>query len=409
MEKSISGEHLKKLELNALLEITTAISQNVSKEDLFKIFKFTLKGNHLIQKVALFLKEENNQWYCATSFGVKLDLEKITKEILESIPKMVHEPRGKYDLLFEDFDVVMPVYHKDQIFAYVFVDGDEAFGEDVRNERFDFIQTLSNIILYALENKKMFVKQLEQQALNKELEIASKVQSQLIPSRYPTYKNVKFSSKYIPHSKIGGDYYDLIAKTKTQFYACIADVSGKGVPAAIFMSNFQASLRVLIETDQDLSTIVQKLNKYIVKNTGGEYFITFFIALIDIENKTIEYINSGHNHPYLLNQNTNEVMVLDKGSTFLGAFDKLPSIVSEKLSIENSLLLLYTDGLSETNNTENEEYGEERIKNCIIKHSESEIDVLTQSLINELDTFRTSAPYKDDITIFGISLSFENQ
>lgn len=87
MEKSISGEHLKKLELNALLEITTAISQNVSKEDLFKIFKFTLKGNHLIQKVALFLKEENNQWYCATSFGVKLDLEKITKEILESIPK----------------------------------------------------------------------------------------------------------------------------------------------------------------------------------------------------------------------------------------------------------------------------------------------------------------------------------
>lgn len=405
MARLISSESLKKLELNALLEITTAISQNVSKADLFKIFKFTLKGNHLIQKVALFIKTDDQEWNCVSHFGVNLDFPNITKEILNSIPKTVHEPRGLYNGLFEDFDVVLPVYHKERVLAFVFVDGDEAFGEELRNERFDFIQTLSNIILYALENKNLISKQLEQQALKKELEIASKVQSQLVPSKFPKIKNTQFYSTYIPHSKIGGDYYDLVICDKNSFYVCVADVSGKGVPAAIFMSNFQASLRVLLELNYSLEETVRKLNKHIVKNTGGDFFITFFLAKIDFKSSEIQYINAGHNHPIFLDKKTKDVKYLTDGSTFLGAFDDLPSVRTGTLNFDDSLLVLYTDGLTETYNEKNEEFSIEKVEEIVVANLDQSLERVHAELIKSLDTHRNKINYIDDITIFSISLN----
>jgi phosphoserine phosphatase RsbU/P len=403
MEQIISGEYLKKLELNALLEITTAISKNVSKEDLYKIFKFTLRGNHLIKKVALFVKEENN-WECACHFGAKIDFSKVSSELLESIPKTVHEPRGKYNMAFEDFDVVLPVYHKDNVLALVFVDGDEAFGEDLKSERFDFIQTLSNVLLYAVENKRLFSKQLEQQALKKELEIASRVQAQLIPKKFPKIKGCEFYSTYIPHSKIGGDYYDLVEVDPNTFYVCIADVSGKGVPAAIFMSNFQASLRILLSTSTDLVETVKKLNRHIIKNTGGDYFITFFIAKIDLANKEIEYINAGHNQPLMIHKNSNSFKYLSEGCTFLGAFDELPKIKSNNISFEESILLLYTDGLTETFNENYEEFSLAKIEQALETHRDKTLEEIHKLLIAELDLHKGSKSYSDDITIFSVSL-----
>ena len=404
MTPLIGAEYLKKLELNALLEITTAISQNVSKEDLYKIFKFTLKGNHLIKKVALFVKENDN-WECATHFGGHIDFSKVNNELLESIPKHVHEPRGKYSLIFEDFDVVLPVYHKDNVLAYVFVDGDETFGEELRNERFDFIQTLSNVLLYAVENKRLFAKQLEQQALKKELEIASKVQSQLVPKHFPNIRQSQFYSTYIPHSTVGGDYYDLIVADEDTYYICVADVSGKGIPAAIFMSNFQASLRILLSSSTSLEDTVKQLNRHIIKNTQGDHFITFFVAKIDLRNKEIEYINAGHNHPILVDKNTLEINYLSEGCTFLGAFDELPKVKSNTIQLKNSVILLYTDGDTETFNENYEEFSVAKIEEVIKDNIEKPLSNMHKDLIDQLNIHRGTKPYSDDITMFSVSLS----
>ena len=404
MTPLIGAEYLKKLELNALLEITTAISKNVSKEDLYKIFKFTLKGNHLIKKVALFVKENNN-WECATHFGGNIDFSKVDNALLESIPKHVHEPRGKYSLIFEDFDVVLPVYHKDNVFAYVFVDGDETFGEELRNERFDFIQTLSNVLLYAVENKRLFAKQLEQQALKKELEIASKVQSQLVPKHFPPIARSKFFSTYIPHSTVGGDYYDLIVHDEHTYYICVADVSGKGIPAAIFMSNFQASLRILLASSTSLQETVKQLNRHIVKNTQGDHFITFFVAKIDLLRNEIEFINAGHNPPIYVDTNSFEVEYLNEGCTFLGAFEELPKINSKTIALKEAVLLLYTDGVTETFNDNYEEFSLTGIEQVIMNHLKDPLEDMHIELIKALDQHRGTKPYTDDITVFSVSFT----
>jgi sigma-B regulation protein RsbU (phosphoserine phosphatase) len=157
-------------------------------------------------------------------------------------------------------------------------------------------------------------------------------------------------ASYLPALMVGGDYYDYVELDKDNFLICIADVSGKGVSAALLMSNFQASLRTLARQTQDLKQIVRELNINIKSSAKGERFITFFGAIFNTLSHKIRYINAGHNPPVLL-FNTGAMHVLEKGTTVLGAFDELPFIEEEEMSISpETLLFAYTDGLTETSN-----------------------------------------------------------
>ena len=134
-----------------------------------------------------------------------------------------------------------------------------------------FIQALSNIIIVAIENKKLANKQLAQEAFRKELEIASDVQQFLFPESLPNTDILKVEASYLPHDIVGGDYYDYIPINKNQFLICIADVSGKGIAAALMMSNFQASLRTLcFSQTPNLTDIIEALNFQVLENTKGE-------------------------------------------------------------------------------------------------------------------------------------------
>jgi sigma-B regulation protein RsbU (phosphoserine phosphatase) len=176
---------------------------------------------------------------------------------------------------FTVFDLIIPVTHKATTLALVFVGGLEK--DDYQNEDgIKFIQALSNIIIVAIENKKLVRKQLVQESFRKELEIASDVQQFLFPSTLPYADGLKIEASYLPHDMVGGDYYDYIPINKNQFLICVADVSGKGIPAALMMSNFQASLRTLLRQTPNLTDIIEALNFQVLENTKGEKFITFF-------------------------------------------------------------------------------------------------------------------------------------
>jgi len=146
-----------------------------------------------------------------------------------------------------------------------------------------FIQTISNIIIVAIENIRLHKESLRQEALKKELELAAKMQQMLIPDNrhMPRNPEIVVNGFYFPHYEVGGDYYDCIKLSDTKTGFCIADVSGKGMSAAILMSNFQASFRALFTADTDLEQLIHKLNSIVVLNAAGERFITFFVARYD--------------------------------------------------------------------------------------------------------------------------------
>ncbi len=392
---------IKELELNALLEITQAINSNLPEESLYKIYNFMLRSNLNIKKMALFVLDD--EWNCKASFGTDhhFHKSKLLPE-LKTIQDITHlKEFQKCD--FTEFDIVIPVTHKGDTLALVFVGG-----LDKNDPRYDntehgirFIQALSNIIIVAIENKKLARKQLEQEAFRKELEIASDVQQFLFPEKLPYTDILKVEASYLPHDRVGGDYYDFIPINKNQFLICVADVSGKGIPAALMMSNFQAVLRTLLRQTPNLTDIIEALNYQVLENTKGEKFITFFAGIYDLTVKTMVYVNSGHNPPILWDKK-NGIRLLEDGSTVLGAMHPLPFLNEGFITdLDEFLLFCYTDGLTETINEKDEEFGMDRLMEYFSDNTNNSKDlrVIHQDLIVALDRFKGKNGYHDDITI----------
>lgn len=401
--------HQKELELNAILEITNAINNNATEESLYMMYKFTLRGNLHIEKLALYVLDD--QWNCKVNFGtiesfhrIRLETDALaqTKDI-QQVSDLQFEQKA-----YEEFDIVFPVFHKDKELAYVFLNLHQVNPESGKAENIDirFVQALSNIILVAIENKKLVRKQLKQEAFKKELEIARSVQSLLFPKKLPYDDQLQIKTTYFPHDQIGGDYYDYIPLNKNKFIVCIADVSGKGIPAALLMSNFQASLRTLVRQTDNLKQIVEELNYQIYENSRGEHFITLFIALFDKSRHTLTYINAGHNPAFLFDYRGNLTNLLDNGTTVLGIFHPLPFLNETTLSnMRNFLLFNYTDGITEVQNPDNEQFGLERLTNFLKSGKQKELNELHGNLISKINHFKKDRKFVDDITLLSCKVN----
>ena len=388
----------KELELNALLEITQAINNNVPEDSLYKIYHFTLRGNLNIKKLALYVYDEG--WFCRVNFGTKNNFVKLTLDERFRMIKNVHrlsEFDGECE--FHEFNCVIPVAHRSETLAVVLLGGNERLDDLEHDDSIRFIQALTNIIVVATENKKLERRRLEQEAFRKELEIASDVQQFLFPEKLPNTERLKLEASYLPHDLVGGDYYDYVPINKNQFLICVADVSGKGVAAALMMSNFQASLRTLLRQTPNLREIVEALNYQVMDSTKGEKFITFFGAIYDISLKTLVYVNAGHNPPILWTRKEG-IRLLEEGSTVLGAMDPLPFLNEGFVTdLDDFLLFCYTDGLTETVSEEEKEFGIQSLIDYLQSNHHKALTTIHQDVILALDAFKGRRGYRDDITM----------
>lgn len=390
----------KELELKALLEITQAINENQSEVVLANIFKFTCLVHLNIKSMVLYVAKEG-AFEKMISHGVKSEVPLLipAKDINDeksSGQLRIELPDG---YSFQELETYLPVYHKDKMLAILFLRRKEPNQElDL-----DFTQALTNILVVALENKRFARKQLQQEILNREIAIASQVQQMLFPAELPDTKKLKAKVTYFPHSMVGGDYYDLIQRSKDEVFFCIADVSGKGFAAALLMSNFQATLRTLLRSDADLKMIVNQLNFTLYENTKGERFITFFLGYYNYKTKKLQYVNAGHNAPILCWENQNRQELLQAGTTILGAFDELPFLeIGERKNLESFTIHLYTDGLTEAINKEEEEYGESRLEDFVKNHLCMDPEDFHREFFKEMRAFSDEVPLRDDLTLLSL-------
>jgi sigma-B regulation protein RsbU (phosphoserine phosphatase) len=394
----------KELELNALLEITQAINSNLPEDSLYKIFNFTLRSNLNLRKMTLFVLDEI--WNCKVQFGTTKNYAKTRLDDRVKLVKNIHRMSEFENCDFDEFDMVIPVAHKTETLALVFIGKlDDSLSDHEHAESLKFIQALSNIIIVAIENKKLARKQLEQEAFRKELEIASDVQQFLFPKKLPNTDRLRVEASYLPHDRVGGDYYDYVPLNKNQFLICVADVSGKGIPAALMMSNFQASLRTLLRQTPNLTEIVEALNYQVLENTKGEKFITFFGAMYDLTLQTMVYVNAGHNPPILYTPDKG-IRMLEEGCTVLGAMHPLPFMREGFVTdLKDFTLFAYTDGLTETTNDEGQEFGVAPLVTYFEKNSNKDLKVIHQDIIVALDGFKGRNSYRDDITMLTCRVS----
>ena len=392
LEKELS---LKELQIKSLLTITQAINDNIAATGLYSMYQNFLSWDMGIDTMALFIKDVNLEWECVSQINFKRgSYKKIVDELLKF--DRLHTVKEEDSEVLRDFDIIIPVYHKKEPIAYSIIGGIKT-REDLYN-KIQFITTITNIIAVAIENKRLFNRKLEQERLNKEIELARDVQKMLIPESLPKYEHYQLSSIYKPHSNIGGDYLDYIEFNEHKFAFCIADISGKGVPAALLMANFQAMVQSLIFQYRDLETFVFALNQAVYRITKSDKFITFFIAQVDMKKKTLTYVNAGHYPPLLVSGK--KVRKLDSGCTVIGAFEKLPEIKEETISLEaDSLILSFTDGLADLRNQDGEFFEDEKIESFALEHASKDVESFNEELLKEIDGFKGNTMYVDDIAI----------
>lgn len=392
------SNNIKDVKLKSLLEMTKAINNNVTTAQLLDIYQDILENRLNVGKLVLF--SFTNEWTCILKYGVGSDYNHIDFEPELLDIKEIETISYSQGNLSKKFEIVIPVFHKDTPLAFVLLGDIDEKKLQISSaiKHLPFIQTLTNVMIVAIENKKLYKNSIQKAAIQKELELAQSMQKMLFPDALPKIEEVEIDALYLPHQQVGGDYYDLIWINEVEFVFCLADVSGKGVAAALLMSNLQAALRVLLKYTQNLAEIVIDINELIYNNAKTEKFISLFIAKYNIGTRKLSYINAGHNAPILMNNN--QPVLLNKGTTLLGVFNPLPSLDTESiLVLPQSLLFAYTDGLTETVNSNDETLTEDEIKNILQKNKKSNASFINKAIMYYLEEFKSEMPFIDDIAL----------
>lgn len=381
----------KEMQMSFLLHITQAINTNEPAEQLFKMYVEYMEYDLDIEKMLFFVKHEGN-WVNVSSSGSTGNHPIIMDD--ELIRAYQYMQEIEYDAgIFQGYNLIVPVWHKDHPIALAVIKH-----HDFDQTRKEFIMTITNVIGVAIENKRLFNRQIEQERYRKEIELASEVQNMLIPGKLPRTDHLEVASIYKPQLNVGGDYYDFIQLKNGNYIFCVADISGKGVGAALLMSNFQATLHAALENYTDLKTLIIKLNRLLVKITMSERIITLFIADYRPDTSEIYYVNAGHTTPFMVMNN--QCIRLSEGCTLLGAFDEIEQIeVGHKKIKDHALLMAYTDGLTDLLNDEGTYFDEAYIEKFLFAHGTETAENLNKKLLEQLDTFKGSQDYPDDIAI----------
>lgn len=401
MANKPSRHKISTFKLNALLDITLAINDNVSIDELTRRFEKLLTDDLNIGKVMVI--KQGERWECLLNsnfnqdFFQTIDIEKDLLPFTE-----ISFVTTELERFSERVDIVMPVSHKDEPIAYVLIGDIEEEGEGMSPiiKHLRYVQTLTNIIIVAIENKRLFRESLRQEALKREMELASKMQNMLIPKdeQLPKNEHLEMIAFYHPHFEIGGDYYDVIKLNDHEIGFCIADVSGKGISAAILMSNFQANLQALFSEEISMENLLVKLNRRVMDSAKGEKFITLFIARYNFDTRELSYVNAGHNPPIMYNTETGETTQLTNGSVGMGMLDELPFIEVQSVSMEHhSKLLCFTDGLVEVINDAGVEFGTDKLE--VELQNKDSMKANMDTIIKKQGILEGSASIFDDISI----------
>jgi sigma-B regulation protein RsbU (phosphoserine phosphatase) len=228
-----------------------------------------------------------------------------------------------------------------------------------------------------------------------EIEEAVATQRGLLP-RLPEVPGCRIAVTWQPAQAVGGDYLDLLDTGDGRLAFAIGDVIGKGVPAALLMSNLQAAIRLLASEMLPPSQVTARANRLVARNLGNGKFITFFYGLLDPANWRLTYTNAGHNAPILLKAN-GEVHRLDEGGMVLGVFANGSYSQAEIEVGPGDRLLLFTDGVSEAENTSGECFGEERLVDLLRKNAHREADAIRETILHAVTQF-CGGQFQDDLT-----------
>ncbi|MBL7135128.1 MAG: SpoIIE family protein phosphatase [Candidatus Marinimicrobia bacterium] len=249
-----------------------------------------------------------------------------------------------------------------------------------------------------IENARLYEEEQILLRMEEELKVAYEIQINLLPKENPQIAGYDIAGKSIPAKEVGGDYYDFIRIDDHHLAICLGDISGKGMPAAMLMANLQATLRGQTLFSTSCKDCLQRSNKLLFQSTDVQKFATLFYGILNTQKNELYYSNAGHDYPFLFSGDK-EPRRLETGGTVLGFLENF--IFKEQVIpfSPGDLLLVYSDGITEAMNADEEEFGENRLVEVTMKHRDELASTLIEKIIAAVKLHTGDAPQMDDITL----------
>jgi sigma-B regulation protein RsbU (phosphoserine phosphatase) len=396
----------KNQELNTLFEISKEINSTLEGDKIVSVLAYALMGELMAQRCMIFASE-NGKFELYVNKGFRGEETKTFEE--ESFLKrlqQISQPALTSKLVEDDLrttlqtngvQLLVPMVSQSVVRGLVLL-GEKITKADYLDDDLEFSSTLCNAAMISIENARLFKETLEKQKLEEELAIAREIQQRLLPKEAPQLGDFELAAINIPTRQVGGDYYDYFPIDNNRYLITIADVSGKGVPAALLMTNLQATLHAMTTTDVPFEQIVFRINNFVHQNTTMDKFITAFFAIFDRETGAMTSINAGHNPPYVLHAD-GSFETLSEGGLLMGMFPNAPYKSESRQLHEGDWVVMYTDGVSEAMSANSEEFGEKRLEEIIRAGRDTSAAGMIEAISNAVKKHTEGAPQSDDITL----------
>ena len=297
--------------------------------------------------------------------------------------------------------LLMPLAHRGTLNGILCL-GNKLTRTSFSAEDATLLNVLSDQIAIALENIELYQEKLEKQLMDEEISVAREIQKMLLPYQTPKGKNFEISAINIPSKEVGGDYYDFIELDENNIGIAIGDISGKGIPGAMLMSNLQATLRASVWQSRNTAKVVNKINNQIARTTSPEKYATFFYGILDTTKLVFTFTNAGHNYPIIKNKGT--CRHITKSGLVVGVQQDFRY---EELSIQlqpSDVIVFYTDGITEAFNPDVEEFGEQHLLNIIADYPYQSAEELRNHIYDEMLSFTDGEIQYDDLTLIVLQI-----
>ncbi|MBI3189123.1 MAG: SpoIIE family protein phosphatase, partial [Ignavibacteriales bacterium] len=400
--------------LNALVEASNLLNSSLDLKKILSILLDLATKNLQAERGTIYLidKEKGEIWSQVTKGGevkeFRLPIGQGIAGTVAKTGKTVNLKDAYKDKRFDkEFDkrsgfktktmLCTPMKDKKGIIVGVFQILNKKKGYFTPDDQ-SFLSALSIPATLAIENARLHEAEIQNQRMERELEVAAQIQQQILPKKLPKIEGVQLGSMSMPCHAVGGDFYDVFKLDDHRIALVVADVSGKGIPAALLVSTLHASLYAYRELHFSSVDLATKLNQFIYENSTAEKFITFASCIFDTRTSTIHSVNAGHCFPLIIRAD-GRMVELKKNGFGLGM---LPGSRYEEETVKlgaGDLIVLYTDGISESMNEKRDMYGNLRLSKVLSRYRGFLVNEIMDEIVRDVKKFSGNTSQDDDLTL----------
>lgn len=410
-------------ELTALYDISQAVSfENKDLGLILDRIVNSLVQSLMVRRASISMVDDSENTLSLTAFyglpnhlrpGYRIDLEgtisghvyknmdpMIVSDIKCEIPEEMQKNTGAYST---NSFISIPILHNNKPVGVLSL-ADKLNGQHFDSFDLRVLSTVSNLIAEAAQSIKNQKNMEAQKQLEREIKIAADIQKKILPDIPGEFKNHRLASYNRPARVVGGDFFDFFIFDENKYSALVADVSGKGIPAAMFMGLARNIVRAETRINISPAPLLKNVNRYICRDSESSMFVTLFYAIIDSHNSIITYGSAGHNNQLLIKNRTREAVTLNSKGRPLGIFEDIEFEEKVVMYEKDDMLVLFTDGLIESLAGEGLDIdeGQERLIKIAIDHADSQPAELIEALKNLPAEKKSEKNHRDDLTVLVI-------